>query len=519
MRKKFEIFDSTLRDGAQGEDISFSVQDKVSILEALDNFGVDYIEAGNPAANPKDALFFKIIKEINLKNSKLVAFGSTVHSGKKPEDDEALAALCAAGTETVAVFGKVWDLHVKNVLGITLEENLGMIKNTVEFLKEKGKEVIFDAEHFFDGYKENPEYAVAAVLVAKESGADCICLCDTNGGTMPFEITEIINGAKKKLGDIKLAIHCHDDSGCAVANTILAAKCGISQIQGTFNGFGERCGNTNLSSVIPDLILKCGMKSDVKLEELKETAGKIAEISNVRIRQGAPYVGKSAFSHKAGMHIDGVKKDSRSFEHINPELVGNTRRFLVSEMSGRGMVLSKIQKFLPDITKNSEKLKEITEELKKRELFGFQYEGAEASFELLLKKMLGQWEKHFEVIMYKVSEDFPAPDGEQQSNAIVKIQVGDETELACDSGNGPVNALDNAIKRALKRFYPEITYLQMNDYKVRIIDSKKSESKTRVLYESITDKEVFTTIGVSTDIIEASFDALVDSAEYMLSKR
>lgn len=519
MENKIEIFDSTLRDGAQGEDISFSVQDKLSILEALDNFGVDYVEAGNPASNPKDALFFKIVKELNLKHSNLVAFGSTVRIKTEPEDDEALSALCNAETQVVAIFGKAWDLHVEKVLGIGLEENLEMIFKTVRFLKEKGKEVIFDAEHFFDGYKENPDYALKAVFEAKRGGADCICLCDTNGGILPFEICDIINAVQNELGDIKLAIHCHDDGGCAVANSVMAAKCGVHQIQGTFNGFGERCGNANLSAVIPDLILKCKMQANVKLDELKETAAKIAEISNVRINRGAPFVGKSAFSHKAGMHIDGVKKLSRSFEHINPELVGNSRRFLISEMSGRGTVLTKIQKFFPDITKNSEKLKEITEELKKRELFGFQYEGAEASFELLLKKMLGLWEKHFEVIMYKVSEDFPAPDGEQQSNAIVKIQVGGETELACDSGNGPVNALDNAIKRALKRFYPEITCLKMNDYKVRIIDSKNSESKTRVLYESITDKEVFTTIGVSTDIIEASFDALVDSAEYMLSKR
>lgn len=519
MKKNFEIFDSTLRDGAQSEDISFSVQDKISILEALDSFGVDYIEAGNPASNPKDALFFKIAKEVNLKHAKLVAFGSTVRAQTDPKDDEALLALCNAETEVVAIFGKAWDLHVEKVLGISLEENLEMIKKTVGFLKQKGKEVIFDAEHFFDGYKENPDYAIKAVCEAKNSGADCICLCDTNGGTLPFEIGEITKAVKQTLGDTRLAIHCHDDGGCAVANSVTAMLLGANQVQGTFIGFGERCGNANLSAVVPNLVLKCKMRSGVKLEELKETAAKIAEISNVRINRGAPFVGKSAFSHKAGMHIDGVKKLSRSFEHINPELVGNSRRFLVSEMSGRGTVLTKIQKFFPDITKSSERLKEITEELKKRELFGYQYEGAEASFELLLKKMLGLWEKHFEVIMYKVSEDFPAPDGEQQSNAIVKIQVGGETELACDSGNGPVNALDNAIKRALKRFYPEITYLKMHDYKVRIIDSKNSESKTRVLYESITDKEVFTTVGVSTDIIEASFEALVDSAEYMLSKR
>lgn len=514
---RIEIFDSTLRDGAQGEGISFSVQDKLNIVKTLDEFGVTYIEAGNPASNPKEILFFEELKKIKLNKSKVCAFGSTVRYGSVLAEDSGIKSLLDAGTDVVAIFGKAWDLHVTEILQISLEDNLEIVYNTISYLKEKGKEVIFDAEHFFDGYKANKEYAVKVLASAANAGADCLCLCDTNGGTLPRDI-ESITGKIKQEFTTKLAIHCHDDSGCAVASTLAAVQAGAVQVQGTLIGFGERCGNADLSAIIPNLILKCGYECDIKLSELKQTAQKIAGISNTVIRSNAPYIGKSAFSHKGGMHIDGVQKLTSSFEHIDPEAVGNERKFLLSEVSGRGTVLPKIQKFAPDITKKSPITALITDELKKRELLGYQYEGAEASFELFVKKQLGQWAPHFNVIMYKVTDDFPAPDGEQQSNAMVKVEVNGETELMCDAGNGPVNALDKALRRALCVFYPEINNMHLIDYKVRVIDSRSTDARTRVLIESSDEESTFTTIGVSTDIIEASFIALVDSLEYKLSK-
>ena len=509
--------DSTLRDGSQGEGISFSVQDKLNIVKALDEFGVIYIEAGNPVSNPKESLFFEELKKVKLKNAKVCAFGSTVRKGSDVAEDKGIKSLLNTETPAVSIFGKAWDMHVTEILNISLEDNLEIVFNTINYLVGVGKEVIFDAEHFFDGYKANSAYAMEVLSVAAKAGAHCLCLCDTNGGTLTGDIEKITSEVTKRF-DIKVAIHCHDDSGLAVANSIAAVSAGATSVQGTFIGFGERCGNANLSTVIPNLMLKCGFDCDVKLERLKHTAQRIAEISNTRIRSNAPYVGKSAFSHKGGMHIDGVQKLSSSFEHINPELVGNERKFLLSEVSGRGTVLPKIQAFAPEITKNSPETKLITEELKKQELLGYQYEGAGASFELLIKKHLGQWKPHFNVIMYKVTDDFPAPDGEQQSNAMVKIEVDGMTELMCDAGNGPVNALDKALRKALEVFYPEIKKMHLIDYKVRIIDSRSTDAKTRVLIESSDEDETFTTLGVSNDIIEASFIALVDSLEYKLSK-
>lgn len=514
---KLELFDSTLRDGSQAEGISFSIQDKLNIVKALDEFGVTYIEAGNPASNPKEQLFFEEIKDIKLKNAKICAFGSTVRFGVKPEDDSGLASLISAGTDVVAIFGKSWDLHATEILRISLEDNLKIVNDTISYLKKLGKEVIFDAEHFFDGYKNNTEYALKVLKTAIDAGADCLCLCDTNGGTLPLELSDIVRNVAEIFPDTRIGIHCHDDSGCAVANTVIAVQSGACHVQGTFVGFGERCGNANLSAIIPDLILKCGIECDVKLNTLKSTARNIAEISNMRIPRNSPYIGKSAFSHKGGMHIDGVLKLSRSFEHVDPETVGNERKFLLSEVSGRGTVLPKIQKVAPDITKDSPKTAMITQKLKEQELYGYQYEGAEASFELFVKKLLGLWNSHFKMVMYKVTDDFPAPDGEQQSNAIVKIEVDGKTQMECDCGNGPVNALDKALRRALTVFYPDLNDMHLTDYKVRVIDNKNTDAVTRVLIESSGRSGSFTTIGVSSDIIEASVTALVDSFEYELS--
>ncbi len=512
-----EIFDSTLRDGSQAEGISFSIQDKLNIVKALDDFGVDYIEAGNPASNPKEQHFFERIGEMKLKNAKICAFGSTVRYGVKPEDDTGLAALTAAGTDAVAIFGKAWKLHVTEILRIAPENNLEIVFETIKYLKSLGKELIFDAEHFFDGYLDDKDYAMSVLKTAVDAGADCLCLCDTNGGMLPLGIAETVKDVCTAFPNTRIGIHCHNDSGCAVANTVTAVMSGACHVQGTFTGFGERCGNANLSAIIPDLVLKCGIECNVNLKELKPTARNIAEISNIRLPKNAPYVGKSAFSHKGGMHIDGVLKLPRSFEHIDPETVGNERRFLLSEVSGRGTVLPKIQKYAPELTKQSEKTAAITEMLKEREMNGYQYEGAEASFELFVKKALGMWNSHFKMVMYKVTDDFPAPDGEQQSNAIVKIEVDGKTQMACDCGNGPVNALDKALRNALTVFYPQLASMYLSDYKVRIIDSKSTDSVTRVLIESSDGEANYTTIGVSSDIIEASVTALVDSYEYVLS--
>ena len=517
--KKIEIFDSTLRDGSQGEGISFSVQDKLNIVKTLDDFGVAYIEAGNPGSNPKDLDFFQELKKIRLNNAKICAFGSTARSSLPVGEDKNVQSLLEAGSPTVAIFGKSWNLHVTEILKISLEENLRIVEETVAYLKNAGKEVVFDAEHFFDGCKADRDYAFRVLEAAVRGGAGTLSLCDTNGGSLPGFIGEMTALAVQKFPDVKIGIHCHDDIGCAVACSMAAVEAGAVQVQGTFIGFGERCGNADLSTIMANLTFKCGYDCGVSLGDLKRTARKIAEISNVRIKNNQPYVGKSAFAHKGGMHIDGVQKLSSSFEHIDPSLVGNERKFLLSEVSGRGTVLPRIQKFAPGLTKQSPETAMITEELKKREHYGYQYEGAEASFEIFVKKSLHLWKPHFRVIMYKALDDFPAPDGEQQSNAMVKIEVGDQTELTCGSGNGPVNALDTALRKAIGVFYPQIHSMHLMDYKVRVIESgNATDAKVRVLIESADEDSSFTTIGVSNDVIEASFTALVDSLEYKLGK-
>lgn len=518
--KKAEIFDSTLRDGSQGEGISFSVQDKLKIAGILDEFGVTYIEAGNPGSNPKELRFFEELKKITVKNAKICAFGSTARAGTDPKDDANIMALLSAETPAVAIFGKTWDLHVTEILRISLEENRKIVKDTLSYLKEQGKEVIFDAEHFFDGYKNNSDYAMSVLTSAVEGGADVLALCDTNGGCLPDEISDITSKVCDKFPNVRIGIHCHNDTGCAVANSMAAVAAGAVHVQGTFIGFGERCGNADLSTIIANLTLKCGCDLGIDLSNLKITARKIAEIANIRLKSNHPYVGKSAFAHKGGMHIDGVQKCSKSFEHVPPESVGNERKFLLSEVAGRGTVLPKIQRFAPEIGKKSPETTAITNALKEREDFGYHYEAAEASFDLFIEKNLGLWEPHFNVIMYKVLDDFPAPDGEQQSNAMIKIEVGDKVSMTCATGNGPVNALDKAMRDALVGFYPEISDMHLLDYKVRVIESgSTTDSKIRVMIDSADSDSVFTTIGVSSDIIKASFTALVDSFEYKLSKK
>ncbi len=512
-----ELFDSTLRDGAQGEGISFSVQDKLNIVRILDEFGVSYIEAGNPGSNPKDITFFEELKKLRLKKSVPVAFGATARFGRPVTEDANVQNLLAADTPAVAIFGKCWDLHVREILKITEEDNLTIVRDTVAYLKAAGKEVIFDAEHFFDGYRASPDFALRVLTAAVEGGADVLALCDTNGGTLPDHIRTVTERVVSTFPGVRVGIHCHNDIGCAVASSMAAVFGGAVQVQGTLIGFGERCGNADLSTILANLALKCGYDCGVAPADLREVCTKIAEISNVRLSGTHPYIGKSAFAHKAGMHIDGVQKCSESFEHISPEAVGNARKFLVSEVAGRGTILPTLQKFIPTLTKSSPETGQLVALLKEREYQGYQYEGASASFELLIKKELGLMKPHFHVVMYKSYDDFPAPDGDGQSTAMVKIEVDGKTELSCAAGNGPVNALDKAFRKAIRVFYPRIDQMELADYKVRVISNGTTDATVRVLIDSHGSRGDFTTVGVSCDIIEASFTALTDSYEYELN--
>lgn len=520
MAKRIAIFDSTLRDGAQAEGISFSVEDKIKIVKALDELGVAYIEAGNPGSNPKDLEFFDRVRRINLSNTKLAAFGSTRRRDIAVEEDSNVRSLLNADTPVVVIFGKSWDFHVTDIIKTSLKENLEMIKDTLSFFKQKGKEVIFDAEHFFDGYKSNPEYAMAALSAAVEGGADSIVLCETNGGVFPNEIYEITKKVVESF-DVPVGIHPHNDGGMAVANAIMAVEAGAVHVQGTFIGFGERCGNVNLSTVIGNLQLKKNFNCIPKeqMQNLTKTARKVAEIANVTLSDGMPYVGKSAFAHKGGMHIDGVAKASHSFEHVNPELVGNERRFLMSEVAGRSTILSKIQKVNSNITKDSPETKQIIDRLKELEHKGYQFEGAESTFELIIRKQLGKYRPFFELEHFKIIGEQPSENGTFSSSAMIKVNVDGEVEITAAEGDGPVNALDKALRKALEVFYPELKRVHLTDYKVRVLDTKTATAaKVRVLIESTDGEDIWTTVGVSSDIIEASWIALVDSIEYKLIK-
>jgi len=516
--EKLEILDTTLRDGAQAEGISFSVSDKLLLAETLDAFGVRYIEAGNPGSNPKDMEFFQQAEKLTLANARLVAFGSTRRRGIGVAEDANVVSLLKANTPCVSIFGKSWDLHVREILHATLEENLACVEDTLRFFKDRGKEVIFDAEHFFDGYLENPDYAIEVLEAALRGGADVLCLCDTNGGMQPLRLYEIVKAVCARFPDTRIGIHCHNDAGCAVANSLLAVDAGCVHVQGTFTGIGERCGNADLSVIIPDLQLKGGYDCvNGNMESLFKTSARAAEIANLTVPNSKPYVGESAFAHKGGMHIDGVDKVSRSFEHVSPEAVGNRRRFLLSEVSGKKAILLKIGEIAPELTKDSPEVGAILERLKELEHKGYQFEAADASFELMVQRVLGTFTPHFTLSMYKTSGEFPHPDGNMSSNAMVKILVGGSDEIAAAMGNGPVHALDLALRKALCVFYPVLSDVYLIDYKVRVLETGQATgSQVRVLIESTDGRSKWTTVGASTDIIEASFAALVDSLEYKL---
>jgi 2-isopropylmalate synthase len=514
---KLVVYDTTLRDGAQGEGVQFSVTDKIRIAKKLDQLGVHYIEGGWPGANPRDVEFFQRAKELRLTNARLTAFGSTCKPGNTANQDPILAQLVAAGTPAVAIFGKTWPLHITAVLQTTLAENLRMIADSIRFLKACNKEVIYDAEHFFDGFKSDQEYSLSTLQAAWKAGADWIVLCDTNGGTLPHEITEICAKVKASI-PVPLGIHAHNDAGLAVANSLLAVQQGVRQIQGTFNGYGERCGNANLVSIIPSLQLKLDYPvfSKESLALLSSTSCFISELANLTPDDKQPFVGKSAFAHKAGMHVDGVIKVSHSFEHINPESVGNNRRILVSDQAGRGNIIARVKRYSPNIEKNSSVITALLARLKHLEFNGYQFEAAEGSLELLIRQHLGGYTSHFEL------EDFRlliARDSQEEmtSEAIVKIKVQDQLVHVVSNGLGPVNALDKALRKALEPFFPILKEMELADYKVRVIDGTTGTGAlVKVLIETRYHGEVWGTVGVSENIMEASMQALTESLEYGL---
>ena len=519
MSKKVIAYDSTLRDGAQAQGVSFTVEDKLKVVQQLDNLGVSYIEAGNPGSNPKDLAFFERVSELNLKHAKIIAFGSTRKIGIKAADDRNLKSLLSANTEAVAIFGKSWDYQVTDILRTTLEENLAMISDTIAYLKQQGKEVVFDAEHFFDGYKANADYAMLSLKAAADAGADVLCLCDTNGGTFPEEVFQLTQKVVEAFGT-QVGIHCHNDCEMAVANSIAAVKAGAVQVQGTINGIGERCGNANLSSIIPNVQLKLGMDCipASQMVNLTTVSKFVSEIGGVPFNEKAPYVGSDAFSHKGGMHIDAVNKNPISYEHIEPSQVGNERHTLVSEVAGRSALLAKLQEVDPSLTKESDDTKRVLEHLKALEHEGYQFENAEQSFDVRVRQLLGKSQTYFKLVKYNISIKEPGL-GESNSKAIVSFLVNSETVNAEAEGDGPVDALDRAMRNALREIYPAIKEVKLTDYKVRVLDSNlATAAKVRVIIESSDAKSSWSTTGVSTDIIEASWIALQDAIEYKLMR-
>ena len=517
--QKVLLYDTTLRDGAQGEGISYSVMDKVRIAQELDILGIHYIEGGWPGSNPKDMEFFKRMNTKPLKNAQLVAFSMTRRVGTKASQDANIKDLVKCGAGIVSIVGKTWDLHVKDVLKISLEDNLEMIKDTINFLISQGITVFYDAEHFFDAYRENKAYALKTLLTAQDAGAQAICLCDTNGGTLTSEILRVVAEVKHEV-KVDLGIHCHNDAGLAVANSIIAVEAGCSIVQGTINGYGERCGNADLIPIIANLKIKLGINciSDERLKELTKVSHFVSEISNMRVRNDQPYSGVSSFAHKGGMHINAVMKNSKAYEHIDPALVGNHRRILVSELAGKTGILLRAKALELDLSKQDPKTKKLLELVQKLEHQGYHFEAAEASFELLMKKSLRKYKKFFELEGFKIVIE-KRSDKKIVSEAVIKLKVKGVREHTAAEGDGPINALDNALRKALREFYPTLSKMHLSDFKVRVLDEKAgTAARVRVLIQSQDETDTWNTIGVSENIIEASWQALVDSVEYKLLK-
>jgi 2-isopropylmalate synthase len=519
MTTRIELYDTTLRDGTQQEGLSLSLDDKLKIARVLDQLGIDYIEGGWPGSNPKDIAFFEQVGSLGLAHATVTAFGSTRRAGTDVQEDAQIRALLAAGTQAVAVFGKSWDLHVTHVLNTSLDENLRMIADSVSYLRHHGREVLYDAEHFFDGYRADPDYAMQTLYAAAQAGARVLVLCDTNGGTMPGELRDIVAQVARQV-DVPLGIHCHNDSGMAVANSVLAVQAGAGHVQGTINGYGERCGNADLCTIIPNLQLKLGYRclSADQLASLVDVSLYVSNRANLAADQHQPYVGHSAFAHKAGMHVNGMLKCEQSFQHIDPALVGNQKRIVVSELAGRSNILYKVHEFGLNVELDREQAQSVVSHIKVLEHRGFQFEGAEASVELLIRRGQPGYVPPFELIDFHVLVR-DKENGMMTSEAMVKIEVGGEVMLTAAEGNGPVNALDQAVRKALLPHYPQLGPVHLKDYKVRILDGDAgTAAQTRVLIDSSDGEHTWSTVGSSTNIIEASWQALADSLEYALWK-
>lgn len=518
--QRIVLYDTTLRDGCQSEDVAFTLEDKLLVAQQLDNFGIRYIEGGWPGSNPRDEEFFSAVKKLSLKQARIAAFGSTRRATIAAADDPNIRLLLQAGTPVVTIVGKTWDLHVRDDLRISQQANLDVIGDSIAYLKTRVDEVFFDAEHFFDGYRANPDYALACLKVAAEAGADVLVLCDTRGGSMPHEVQELTRAAAR-LGS-RLGIHCHNDCELAVANSLAGVEGGASQVQGTINGFGERCGNANLCSVVPNLQLKLGYQcvSPDQLKTLPTVSRTVYELANIEPHKRQAYVGASAFAHKGGLHVAAVQKNRQTYEHIDPELIGNHRRVLVSDLSGRSNVIYKARQFGIDVDNTDPAVKTILREVKQLENTGFQYEGADASFELLMQKALNGKVRHFRLIGFRVIDEKRKEDELSLSEATIIVEGPDgAVEHTAAQGNGPINALDRALRKALTQFYPQLETMELLDYKVRVLGGDAGTGATvRVLIESGDEHSKWGTVGVSPNVIEASWQALVDSIEYKLYK-
>lgn len=519
--QEVKIYDTTLRDGTQAEDFSLSVEDKVRIALKLDDMGIHYIEGGWPDSNPRDAGFFREIQSYQLNHAQIAAFGSTFHPDRTPETDSNLQSLLAAKTPVVTIFGKSWTVHVRDALRTTLERNLILIRDSLAYLRPQVRTLFYDAEHFFDGFKDNPEYALATLQKALEGGAECLVLCDTNGGSLPWEIREIIAAVKERFPGVSFGIHAHNDADVAVANSLVAVEMGAVQVQGTINGVGERCGNANLVSIVANLCLKMGVPclTPANLAKLRVVSRFVLELANVPSNKYQPFVGRSAFAHKGGVHISAVERNPITYEHIDPVLVGNKRRSLVSDQSGRAAIKLKAREFGLNISKRDPIALQVLEQLKDLENQGFQFEAAEASFELLINRAIGKSKRYFELVGFRVIDQKLSEDKTPVAEATIQVKVGGHIEHTAALGNGPVNALDNALRKALEKFYPELKEMELSDYKVRVLPGRDgTAARVRVLIESRDAQDHWGTVGVSHDILEASWQALVDSINYKMHK-
>jgi 2-isopropylmalate synthase len=525
------LYDTTLRDGTQGENVTFSADEKLNIAMRLDDIGIHYVEGGWPGSNPRDVAFFNLAKRATFKHARLAAFGSTRKPRIHPDQDNNLNALLEAETPAVTVFGKSWDLHVEKIMSNTLQENLSMINDSVAFLKRHGREVIYDAEHFFDGYKNNRDYALESLAAALDGGADFIVLCDTNGGTLPFELESIMTEVQQQMNSIstgpsqnasaKLGIHSHNDCGMAVANSITAVQNGAVMVHGTMNGYGERCGNADLTSIIPVLDIKMGREcvTQENLKKLKALSRYVSETANLVPLNSRPFVGKSAFAHKGGIHVSAIMKTPRAYEHMDPAMVGNSRRVLISDLSGKSNVEYKAKELGVELGKNGFDSRQIASEIKQMEQDGYQFDSADGTFKILLEKFTDQFKPHFALESFRVTIE-KDKDQPCSAHATIKISVGDKQEITAGEGYGPVSALDNALRKALDKFYPDLDTMRLVDFKVRVIDGTRgTAAKVRVLIESRDQNAIWNTIGVSEDIIEASWQALADSFQFKLDNQ